>query len=504
MKKLLTFAFLLFFCTPTFSQTWNFSTYDAFKDTLNRITAISDPTIRNSTVTAFINSLKSKQQIPFRIGNQVAFIYRGNFSSVKWNGDFNSWGGSNSPNMNGVKLFVSDVWINEQTFPSTARLDYKIVTNGSNWILDPNNTFKQLSGVGGYNSELRMPDYVYSEFTIEKTGITKGSLSNNILMNSTNLSYSVNYRVYTPYNYMNLDSLPVIFITDGHEYAHKELGAATVILDNLIYEQKIEPIIAVFMDPRNPSNTSTNRRMTEYNLNDNFLNFVVNELIPKIDTDYKTNPKAEHRAILGTSMGGLNSAFFGGKRPDIFGKIAIQSPAFSQNLSVYNYWNGSDLSVNVFLSFGNIFDGTNQALNFKNNYLNAQDYIHTSIIVEEGHSWGQWRALLDDMLIYYWPKKSSSFVNDKSINTEYFQIEKVYPNPFNPTTTISYELQQPRNIKISVFDLLGKELVILLNESKTIGKHQVELHATNLSSGTYFVVLTDGLKTSVAPLFLIK
>jgi enterochelin esterase family protein len=124
--------------------------------------------------------------------------------------------------------------------------------------------------------------------------------------------------VYTPYGYDDMQDLPVVYVTDGHEYADDKLGAMLIVMDNLIHQNVISPIIAVFIDPREPGNTSNNRRMSEYVENINFANFVSDELVPQIDANYKTNPDPDYRAILGTSLGGWNSAFFGLNRSETF------------------------------------------------------------------------------------------------------------------------------------------------------------------------------------------
>jgi len=66
-------------------------------------------------------------------------------------------------------------------------------------------------------------------------------------------------------------------------------GKMKIILDNLIYDKTIEPIIAVFLDPRNPDNLEDNRRSNEYRNNINFVKYVTLELVPDIDANYKTN-----------------------------------------------------------------------------------------------------------------------------------------------------------------------------------------------------------------------
>lgn len=110
-----------------------------------------------------------------------------------------------------------------------------------------------------------------------------------------NLGYDVAYKVYLPHNYQDVNNLAVVYVTDGQEYSDDRLGAMVIVLDNLIFTNKIEPIIVVFIDPRDPSSPAINRRMSEYTANPRFANFVADELVPVIDSDYKTESLAERR-----------------------------------------------------------------------------------------------------------------------------------------------------------------------------------------------------------------
>ena len=65
-----------------------------------------------------------------------------------------------------------------------------------------------------------------------------------------------------------------------------------------------------------------------------------------------------------------------------------------------------------------------------------------------------------------------------------------YPNPFNPTTTISYTIPKDGRVEIKVYDALGREVETLVNEVKPAGKYNVVFNAANLASGVYFYRIT--------------
>jgi hypothetical protein len=73
-----------------------------------------------------------------------------------------------------------------------------------------------------------------------------------------------------------------------------------------------------------------------------------------------------------------------------------------------------------------------------------------------------------------------------------FSLKQNYPNPFNPKTIISYSVPEESFVTIKIFDLLGREVALLLNERKTQGVYQIEFDASGLSSGIYVYSLSSG------------
>lgn len=376
----------------------SFKSFTQFTNSLDSQANIEDNAIRENSLKTFWDRLIMHQQVPFVIGDSVAFLYNGKAKSVFWHGDFDGWN-PKSNEYRGRKIGLSDIWICITSFPKDARLDYKIVVD-EKWILDAANQHQQWSGWGP-NSELRMGDWKYPKETIRRSEVPRGDFSNDRKIVSTNLGYSVNYRVYTPAGYDSLSNMSVIYVTDGHEYSDERLGSMITVLNNLIFDKKIKPIIAVFIDPRNPDNKEKNRRGDEYTINDKFAKFVADEVVLQIDKDCKTDPSPENRAILGTSLGGINSAYFGISRSDVFRLIAINSPAFKHKSEIYSmYQKSPKLPLKIFMSTGIVFDTETAARQMKK-ILENKNYPLKYIEVNEGHSWGNWRGLLDDMLVYF-------------------------------------------------------------------------------------------------------
>jgi enterochelin esterase-like enzyme len=213
------------------------------------------------------------------------------------------------------------------------------------------------------------------------------------------------YSVYLPASYkaQSSDIYPIIYVTDGYEYLHEKMGNMTTILDNLIYLKKIKPVIAVFIDNREPVNRSNNRRMQELAMNERYLTFVTQELIPKIEGEYPVSTRAEDRAILGTSMGGLTAAYFAFSKPEIFGLAGIQSPAFWFRPEIYTFCDQPEKPpVKTFMTTGLINDTAEGTTKMKS-ILDKNTCTYEYREVNQGHSWGNWRDLIDDILIYFFP-----------------------------------------------------------------------------------------------------
>ncbi|GCC53139.1 T9SS C-terminal target domain-containing protein [Chryseotalea sanaruensis] len=365
--------------------------------------ALKDP----ATQEANYNFLTSQHKIPYVVDDSALFLFQGKANEVKWMGDFNAWGYTKSFPNTGIRIPNTDIWFLKASFPKDARLDYKIVIDNNQWILDPVNPNHQWSGVGGGspNSELRMPDWKADDITLMRDEVPQGKMIRDVLVNSKQLSYQLMYSVYLPPNFSSTKSYPVLYVTDGFEYLHENMGNIITTLNNLLHQKKIEPIIAVFIDHREPANRLNNRRMTELAMNENYLNFFVDEFLPIIEGNYPVSKKPEERGILGTSMGGLTAAYFSFSRPDVFGLAGIQSPAFWFKPAIYTTCDNPEKPpVKVFMTTGTVNDAQEGALKMKA-ILDKNTCNYQYKEVSEGHSWGNWRNLLDDILIYFYPAK---------------------------------------------------------------------------------------------------
>jgi Secretion system C-terminal sorting domain len=85
-----------------------------------------------------------------------------------------------------------------------------------------------------------------------------------------------------------------------------------------------------------------------------------------------------------------------------------------------------------------------------------------------------------------------------------FQLSQNYPNPFNPSTVINYEISKSSFVKIKVYDILGREIAIMVNEEEPAGKYSITFNGGNLSSGIYFYSITAGSFHQTKKMMLLK
>ncbi len=106
--------------------------------------------------------------------------------------------------------------------------------------------------------------------------------------------------------------------------------------------------------------------------------------------------------------------------------------------------------------------------------------------------------------IYQVDETVTSVKNSTYTEVSKFQLSQNHPNPFNPTTTIKYQIPELSFVTLKVYDVLGNEIATLVNEEKPIGSYEVEFNATSLPSGIYFYKLQAGDFVEIKKMVLMK
>jgi len=109
--------------------------------------------------------------------------------------------------------------------------------------------------------------------------------------------------------------------------------------------------------------------------------------------------------------------------------------------------------------------------------------------------------------LYVWRRSLSEIIGIQSISTETpskYSLSQNYPNPFNPITKIKFALQKSSNVNITVYDMIGKEIEVLVNEQLREGTYQTEWNGNSFSSGVYFYKISAGDFTETRKMLLVK
>lgn len=99
---------------------------------------------------------------------------------------------------------------------------------------------------------------------------------------------------------------------------------------------------------------------------------------------------------------------------------------------------------------------------------------------------------------------ATSNEDESIVGPDEFRLYNNYPNPFNPSTSIKFDVAKAGNVQLEVFDILGRKVASLVNERKTAGSYTIAFDASSLSSGVYFARFVAGNTVQVQKMTLLK
>lgn len=449
-----------------------------FQHFLDRINALP-LSERQAVADSFINVCPG---FPFIENDSVThYIYTGTETSVAMAGDATQW----NPNQNLSMISGTTFWYLTKVYEADARLDYKLVTGGSNWILDPRNP-KTCMGGFGPNSELRMGGNTKPVETSYDPGIPHGTIKDTTF-HSNILNNSRQVRIYLPPSYSSGTSeYPLILFHDGPEYI--TLASANNVLDYLIAHKMINPVIAVFVPPvdRQPEYAGTKI--------DLFTSFICTELIPVIDQKYRTSKDPAKRATLGASDGGNIALYLGVNKPEIFGRIAAQSsdviPAITSILQ-----SGPKLNLEFYLDIGT-YDIPELIPMVHNlaSLLQSKGYSYSFSEIHEGHSWGNWKEHLRLPLMQFFPYTNG--INENFPEND-IRLDQNRPNPFKWDTDILFTVPAGARVHLDLCDIYGRLVEPIFSGTVSESRNSIRFNNKNFKPGNYLCTLeAEGRKTS--------
>ena len=371
----------------------------SFQPLLSSIEGAADPSERRARVDAVVAGARASGGPLTGPGTRpgvgcATFLWQGEAEEVALAGDMNGWSTAKDDlaRVPGTDLFHASFEL-----PDDARLDYKLLPDGK-WSLDLLNPRTILGGYGP-NSELRMPGYRPPPEVVRDPAVPAGTLET-LVLRSSHLGNSRKARVYLPPGYAGgSDRYPVLYLHDGQDTL--DFGAMDTVLDNLIAAKAIPPILAVMVPPV--------RREEEYRMSPAFEAFFVQEVVPAVDARYRTRASPAGRAVGGISMGGTAALSLALGHPDVFGACIAQSSSPGDQLvalldlargrrrPAVSVW----LDVGIFESDLHGWDLLDQSRRLRDD-LAARGFRLRFLEVNEGHSWGSWRARMREAIAFIW------------------------------------------------------------------------------------------------------
>jgi len=230
----------------------------------------------------------------------------------------------------------------------------------------------------------------------------------------------------------------------------------TASLDNLVLMES--PLNIILSGTRNNSQFNINAELTRSGnipVNDLVIHFVVVEDLYYAGLNGITDHKHVMRKMLPTPDGQSFSI-------DLFETKNIQ-----QTIELNSIWDADSLSVVVFVQ------STGSMTVYQSETISYSELTVTGL-------------------------------NDPQAYPDEFSLEQNYPNPFNPSTIIGYKLTSNGDVSLIVFDLLGKEVAILVDDYKPAGSYEAKWDASSLPSGVYLYKLSFGNYSAVKKLMLLK
>jgi enterochelin esterase-like enzyme len=307
-------------------------------------------------------------------------------------GDFNGWAvtpqGYDST-IGVTKRIEGSSWAAlESTSYTNARLEYGFLYD-KEYLVDPLNR-RTVQAFAGPRSEVRMPFFVAQPEVDELGSAPKGEIVAETIV-SRSLLGTRRVWFYLPPGYSSAgDTLfPVVYVLDGANYVEKM--DVPRVLDHLIANKTIPPVIAVFSEPAD--------RQEEYSRSPKWRAFIATELVPMVDKRFRTFPTPDHRVILGSSLAAYGAIDLAVEFPSVFGLCAAIAPPAQAATVVENQPRARAAVVSIkFFVMGGVYDSMIDGARTLRTTLDNYQAPVTYLEVSEGHNTNTFRAHLDDAL----------------------------------------------------------------------------------------------------------
>jgi pullulanase len=329
---------------------------------------------------------------------------------------------------------------------------------------------------------------------------------------------------------------PVLYMLDGQNVFDRNTSFAgewevDESCEALIAAGLMAPIIVVAVDNGGSSRINEYTPWVDAGYQagggaDAHLQAFIDVLMPWVNSNYRSRPGPQNTGLAGSSLGGLLPLYAAYARPDVFGLIGALSPSI--------WWSGSELldyasgqlrpAAKVYMDMGTIeagytVDGNGNGVDDYIDDLRAMRDLMVgqgftlggdlSVVEAQGgvHNEWHWARRFPVALQFLFPPAASAAPPGSAPTL--LVLRPNVPNPFNPQTTIKYDLPESGPVRLSVFDVAGRLVRTLVDDTMPQGSHEAVWDGTDASrravgSGSYLARLEFGGKVEVVRMGLVR
>ncbi|MFZ4579283.1 MAG: alpha/beta hydrolase [Myxococcota bacterium] len=359
------------------------------------------PLLDSDAVDAFL----ANRTFPIIEGLHATFVFRGEAERV----NLRHWVYGLPAEQPFKRILGTDLWFLVIDLPKRSRVEYKLeVVRGGNgqWQLDPLNP-RIAHDPFGANSVCQGDGYEPPEWTEPDPDARQGQLVDAMLPN-TPWGQSRPLTLYLPARYRETRRYPLLVVHDGGDYLR--YARLKTVLDNLIHRLEVQPVIVALTHPKD--------RLVEYPNDPRHAAFIVEHVLPFVESRFPLYKVPAARCLMGASFGGVAALSTAWRNPGVFGRLLLQSgsfaftdigeqkrgPAFNQVVRFMNEFreNPGRPSDKVYVSCG-----TYESLIYENRsmvpFLQATGMEVRYDEARDGHNWENWRDRLQVGLSWLFP-----------------------------------------------------------------------------------------------------
>ena len=172
---------------------------------------------------------------------------------------------------------------------------------------------------------------------------------------------------------------------------------------------------------------------------------------------------------------------------------------------IFSHLSNPNVGTQFYLDWGTYEQTILESNSALLNVLQDKGYNVETQEYHEGHSWGNWRAHTDNILTLFFPRGSVGIQKKRKKLPNRISINSIFPNPFNPITTIQFDLSEAQYAtSLRIFDINGRVMQTLVNKIMNPGKHEIQWNASQYSSVVYYIQLKSKNRVDYRKVLFLK